>query len=1023
MDTQTFLRAVLPEQGYKMACRIRPRPGKKSATIHTPFLEYDELAECLIKHDHHYPNDNLYFATSTYREVRMAKTKLPSGEDFEYVAGRTQDNVAYVKSLWLDLDVGKPGAYDTQKEAGRHLLEYCRAVGLPKPLVVNSGYGVHCYWVFTDDVTAEAWMDIAKYQRAAWNHFQLKADPACDQDCARVLRAPGTRNKRAGMEPKAVKIVCAEVNALPPQEIKRRLQKYVDDNGATVRTVAIASPFGALPAFAKGGSNLADAKVEYPDSFAERIVEHCAQLQQFKETGGITEPIWHANLGLLKHCKDGEHFAHDWSAQDERYDEDDTQTKMDNWHAGPTTCARFQELNPTACEGCPHKCVSPIKLGYDDEAPAPVIQEVVDAIPVDPRAPLEEVALPDGSSTPLCWPAGYTYNVTTESIMAKLKSEDGVWESVPIATPLFYPVEHVRGEDGGYYFRMKVWVRGIESEFLLPLKCISNSRDLISGLQHYARIEIKEKNAVVNFMNQYNVELRRYQDAIQTYKQMGWQFREKEKGVFERFLIGDTLITRDGMQQVELSDMFPENLRNCYSSKGDPRAWINAVDTLFNREHGEPYQFTICAAFGSVLSPLLGYSEWNGIPFALTSDHSGFGKSTVSKIAFSIWMHQTRGTVVTDATTKAILGVASAMNNIPYLLDEVTKYLDTPKAQSDTLYALSNGHGREGMDHTGKLRTALPGWCGISCMTSNRNIWFQLSENKLNPEATQMRVFEIDLESYPRLPTMDPSTADYKRYNAEHARIARTIVDENYGTLGPAFVQYVIHNVDKVKEKLAEVSTKIAVASQGDATKERYYQHLITCVLVGGYFAKKLGYINFNLNNLRTWCLNHVARMRAESIVNKTTANDHFAAMMADFSGKILMTKSFAHDQGSKIVQETHRGPSMRYPIVGRFAAGGPTERPQLFITLAAIREWCMDRGLQFSAIRREFLKDGIVLTRHYMADKSTGSIRVNISRGVVDVPYLGQPVCLEFSVDKAYDMLDKMTDPPTNVVPISAAG
>lgn len=1020
MDIETFLRAVLPDSGYKMSCRIRPRQGKKPAGIHTPFIAFDEFATHLSQSDLTYTNDNIYFATASYREVRRTTKQLSDGRDFTFVAGRTQDNVQAVKALWMDLDVGKPGAYETQKEAGAHLMAYCRAVGLPKPIVVNSGYGVHCYWVFTQDVTPEAWMDIASYQRAAWRHFGLKVDPACDQDCARVLRAPGTRNKREGLAPKPVKVVSGDINALPPQEIKRLLQKYVAENNAEVRTLTVAPPFGPIPAFAKSGSNLADAKIEYPESFAANIVQHCGQMIHFSQTGGETEPVWHAMLGVLKHCKDGEDYAHQWSANDHRYNADDTQAKLDHWSAGPTTCARLRELQPTQCEGCKHQCVSPIKLGYNGDVAPPVLQEVIDAVPVK-EEPLDTADTFDPASggTPPCWPNGYAYNITTEEITVRRKNDDGVWESIAIASPLFYPVEQVRGEDGGYSFRMHVWVRGSMNEFLLPLNCISNARELISHLQYLARVEIKEKNAVIDYVNKYMVELRQRQDEVLTFKQMGWQFRSKEKGVFDRFLIGDTLITRDGMQQVELSDMFPEGLRDCYSAKGDPRDWISAVDMLFNRPHGEPYQFTICAAFGSVLSPLLGYSEWNGIPFALTSDHSGFGKSTVSKIAFSIWMHQTRGTVVTDATTKAILGVASAMNNIPYLLDEVTKYIDTPKAQSDTLYALSNGHGRDGMGNDGRLRARLPGWCGISCMTSNRNIWFQLSENKLNPEATQMRVFEIDLEAYPRLATMDPRSQDYRTYNAEHARIARTIIDENYGIIGPAFIQYVIHNVGAVKVKLAEVSAKIATMSKGDATKERYYHHLVTCVLVGGYYAKKLGYVGFDLNRLRDWCLNHIAKLRSESAANSATPSDHFAAMMADFSGKILMTKSFITDARIAPLAEPHRGASMRFPIVGRYASGSPTERPQLFLTVAAIREWCSEKGLQFSAIRRDFMREGIALARHPAADALTGSVRLNLARGVVDVPYIGQPVCIEFNADKAYDLLGRATD--DNVIPLKA--
>ena len=50
---------------------------------------------------------------------------------------------------------------------------YLAATGLPTPLRVSSGYGLHCYWVFTEAVDGDTWMGIARLQRAAWQHRKL----------------------------------------------------------------------------------------------------------------------------------------------------------------------------------------------------------------------------------------------------------------------------------------------------------------------------------------------------------------------------------------------------------------------------------------------------------------------------------------------------------------------------------------------------------------------------------------------------------------------------------------------------------------------------------------------------------------------------------------------------------------------------------------------------------------------------------------------------------------------------------
>jgi hypothetical protein len=71
-------------------------------------------------------------------------------------------------------------------------------------------------------------------------------------------------------------------------------------------------------------------------------------------------------------CEDGEKFAHEWSSGDERYTEEETRERLDRARQyGPTTCAKFHELNPTVCVRCAWwgKIKSPIVLGRERRHP------------------------------------------------------------------------------------------------------------------------------------------------------------------------------------------------------------------------------------------------------------------------------------------------------------------------------------------------------------------------------------------------------------------------------------------------------------------------------------------------------------------------------------------------------------------------------------------------------------------------------------------------------------------------------
>ena len=65
---------------------------------------------------------------------------------FEDDSGRTAKNAKWFKAFWLDLDCGEGKPYEDQAQALAALKSFCANTGLPKPILVNSGRGIHAYW-------------------------------------------------------------------------------------------------------------------------------------------------------------------------------------------------------------------------------------------------------------------------------------------------------------------------------------------------------------------------------------------------------------------------------------------------------------------------------------------------------------------------------------------------------------------------------------------------------------------------------------------------------------------------------------------------------------------------------------------------------------------------------------------------------------------------------------------------------------------------------------------------------------
>ena len=142
-------------------------------------------------------------------------------------------------------------------------------------MVVSSGYGLHTYWCFTDEIPAAEWERVACLQRVIMRHLQIKFDPSRDKDCSSVLRPAGSHNYKDGKEPQLVKVLANGSAPLPAQEYRRILQGYIEQNELTSQAL--------VPSYMQGGTgNLADfGSADYPESFADIAVQHCTQLAEF----------------------------------------------------------------------------------------------------------------------------------------------------------------------------------------------------------------------------------------------------------------------------------------------------------------------------------------------------------------------------------------------------------------------------------------------------------------------------------------------------------------------------------------------------------------------------------------------------------------------------------------------------------------------------------------------------------------------------------------------------------------------
>ena len=280
METKNFLERVLGD-GYYSVLGLGDRQVQ---TFHTSIDSVIEQARELDRQ-----GQNAYFGLST----------------FETDKDRKVTNVKSLSSFYLDLDCGVGKEYENQNEAFKDLKRFLKETGIPKPMLINSGNGIHVYWVLTESVSYEEWYPVALGLKSMCTQHNLLADSSVTADAARVLRVPETHNHKRG-EKKPVgffgtgefrEIDFIEFASLVGASSTTPPMKVDNEESAFVEAMK------------------ANSEYSFKNILAKTVHGNgCEQLKNIIENQqDISEPLWRAGLSIATFCNDSERAVHKMS--------------------------------------------------------------------------------------------------------------------------------------------------------------------------------------------------------------------------------------------------------------------------------------------------------------------------------------------------------------------------------------------------------------------------------------------------------------------------------------------------------------------------------------------------------------------------------------------------------------------------------------------------------------------------------------------------------------------------------------
>ena len=966
-----FFEAVLPPNAVHL---LAIQKQGISAPAHKSFRSIEAMAKAVIKADAD-PTLTVYHACSGYEHPFI---EVQQGDTLKKQY-RKPNNWKEAKAFWLDVDCGEEKdaegkGYPDKQTAVKTVYAFAKAVGLPNPMVVSSGNGLHFYWPLTQPIGHEEWRRVANQLKVVLEHYGVLADPSRTADFSSVLRPPGSTHKKDPSNTKPVKLMTQTWEYTTPEDFAAAMAKQVSTHALFDKQLMANLPDLNDDLTAHLGPSI--------PSFAEVAATRCAQMAAMRDTkGDVGYDHWRGVIGIIKHCEEGLELAADWSARRAETDhaQIDFVQKYETWSSGPTTCEFFSKCNSSLCEGCPEKgkVKSPIMLGR---------------VSVEQKEELVEVTEKNGTTITYEVPALPLTFRHENGIMIRELERDDVIHPITFCAELFYPTAYIREIDGTYKLNIRHHTaRGVMREFQINAEETANERDTVKALIRNNVLPTATKEGGVSihaYIRASFDRLKRETDEIHTYQKFSWQDN------YTTFLIGDRLYLPDGSIRKVLLSRYAQDCAKYYPDPiGTLDGYSGAVNYVYSRKGMEPMQYMIAAAFGSLLTP---FSEqlYRGVMCAVVGGRTARGKTTGCLAGMYAFGDAHRTMIKTDqgATANARYATLATTNGLPITIDELTSI--EAKAFSDLVYAISNGEEKMRMTSTptGARLAAQNSWHTAPLGNGNSDLFCRLAEHTANSQAEAVRLIQINIDRY-KLPEFKPGEVD--SYLTQMSR--------NMGMAGDAFIRFIVQNSGELFGRVSKWATRIS--STIPEQEFRFYRSHVGCTMAAAEIMVALGICNFDLEALFDFVIKlMIDNKQAVQSGNTLTPKSALAQFLSDAGTRMIVTQGYRDNRDARGPELTK---SMNQEPVGRWIQGAKSADNPLggraYITRKFLNEWCSANRQDAKAMLEYIEETGCLLK-----DKTD---KFTIGRGTQHMT--GQTRVLGFDYDKYINMGHNPTSKP----------
>ena len=873
---------------------------------------------------------------------------------------RKADNCLFFRSLFIDLDVGEDKAYANKSEAETALRKFLGETGLPDPVCIDSGGGMHAYWIMDRDIPIDEYLIYAQKFKA-FALGKIAADPSVMADAARIMRCPDTLNYKFD-PPEPASVIGDEISVYDWEEFKEFLGT----------DVAPADPLANV----RKGLDEDTMAMKKLDNFewdfykiAERSLagDGCNQVKYWLENATtLGYDDWFSSMNIAYFCKDGEKMIHEVSNEHPDYTAKAVEEKKLEFikRGKPQTCDYLANQHPDRCQGCKHrgKIHTPIVLG---KALKEVIEEpITEPTAGEPSAaeinallgtqtyeaePIRETSdtqkIPKFPEFLSPYTRGQTggvyYNPPPKT---DKKGQVRYEDPVEILAHLLFPVRRLFSPLDGECMTMHLILPndGLK-EFLLPMKSVYALEELKKTLSFHQVIYTPKW---INNIQEYLVKWSQYMinvgKAQQMRMQLGWSaVNNTEEWKKRSFVIGEREITFEKEFVEAPVSPYIRGVVKHFKPVGTFERWKESANEL-NRPGFELHAMTCLAGFGTTLMP---YMSTPGVVISLLG-RSGCAKTGAMYAGISTFGDPDALSVF-ESTDNGLTGRMLGLKNLMFGVDEIGN--KDPKPLSQLVHNISNGKAKIRMqasvnaERVTEMSASL-----IAILTTNESVYNKFELHKGSPDGEVARVIEF---------LMDQPN-DLK--GADGAKLGIHIFDAfkyNYGHAGPAFIVAALEAGDVHIKKRIDYWINRYLTDTGGDSAYRFHQNFVAAVFTAGELAVDAGIVNYDLERIYAKVIAELNNIKLNVIrVNSTDYSAVLADFMYENMGNTLRIKE------GKVTDEP------RGKLVARVSTDEPTR-----VSKEAFKEYLHKKKITPREFEKAMLESGDMLDKAAKKHLETG--------------------------------------------------